>query len=229
MIAVGTSICGASAIIATAPIINAKKAEVTYAIANITIFGIIVMFLYPYLSHHIFDGNSKNIGMFLGTAIHETAQVIASGLIYDQHYRNNNVLEIAAVTKLVRNTFLLLMVPVVFYLSNSRSNNKKFSIIKIFPLFIIGFLFMSFFRSFGDYLIDIYQIENLRNIWIIIIDIIIFFSSVSLGIAMAALGLMTNIKEILKLGVKPFIIGFIAASTAGIVSLFIIKIFFGQI
>ncbi|PPR78972.1 MAG: hypothetical protein CFH01_00674 [Alphaproteobacteria bacterium MarineAlpha2_Bin1] len=229
LIAVGTSICGASAIIATAPIINAKKAEVTYAIANITIFGIIVMFLYPYLSHHIFDGNSKNIGMFLGTAIHETAQVIASGLIYDQHYRNNNVLEIAAVTKLVRNTFLLLMVPVVFYLSNSRSNNKKFSIIKIFPLFIIGFLFMSFFRSFGDYLIDIYQIENLRNIWIIIIDIIIFFSSVSLGIAMAALGLMTNIKEILKLGVKPFIIGFIAASTAGIVSLFIIKIFFGQI
>ena len=225
LIAVGTSICGASAIVATAPIIEAKKAEVTYAIANITIFGVIVMFLYPYLAHYMFDGNTKSIGLFLGTAIHETAQVIASGLIYEQHYKNTNILEIAAVTKLVRNTFLLVMIPSVIYFFNSRNENKRYSIIKIFPLFIVGFLLMSLIRSTGDYIFSIYAMENLYEIWIKFIDVIILLSSVSLGIAMASLGLMTNIKEILKMGLKPFIIGFIAASAAGIVSFFIIKLF----
>jgi Predicted membrane protein len=73
--------CGASAIVATAPVINAKKAEITYAIANITIFGVIVMFLYPYVANYIFVKDPITIGLFLGTSIHETAQVIASGLI----------------------------------------------------------------------------------------------------------------------------------------------------
>ena len=55
LIAVGTSICGASAIVATSPAINADKEEVTYAIANITIFGIVAMFLYPFIGHYIFN------------------------------------------------------------------------------------------------------------------------------------------------------------------------------
>ena len=69
LIAIGTSICGASAIVATAPVINAKKAEVTYAVANITIFGILGMFLYPYIANILFDGNTSAIGLFVGTAI----------------------------------------------------------------------------------------------------------------------------------------------------------------
>ena len=47
----------------------------TYAIANITIFGIIAMFTYPFLSHYLFNGDEISIGLFLGTAIHDTAQV----------------------------------------------------------------------------------------------------------------------------------------------------------
>ena len=82
LIAIGTSICGASAIIALAPVINAKKGEITYAIANIVLFGLIGMFLYPSLAENLFEGNQKAIGLFLGTAIHDTAQVAASGLIY---------------------------------------------------------------------------------------------------------------------------------------------------
>ena len=108
LIAVGTSICGASAIVATAPVIEAKKAEITYAIANITIFGVIVMFIYPYIAHYVFFKDPVSIGLFFGTSIHETAQVIAAGLIYEQQFGEPIILEIAAVTKLVRNTFLLI-------------------------------------------------------------------------------------------------------------------------
>jgi len=60
LIAVGTSICGASAIVATAPGINAKDEEVAYAVANITVFGIIAMVVYPFLAHWIFNGNTTN-------------------------------------------------------------------------------------------------------------------------------------------------------------------------
>ena len=62
LISIGTGICGATAIIATAPVINAKKEEVAYAIANITIFGVLAMFLYPYLANSLFDNQTLEIG-----------------------------------------------------------------------------------------------------------------------------------------------------------------------
>ena len=95
LIAVGTSICGATAIVALAPAINAKKEEISYAIANITVFGLIAMFLYPLLAFTVFDDNSLAVGLFLGTSIHETAQVAGSGMIYAEQYENPTVLDIA--------------------------------------------------------------------------------------------------------------------------------------
>ena len=80
LIAVGSSICGATAILATAPIIGAKKEEIAYAVANITIFGILAMLIYPYLAHWLFNDSYAAAGLFLGTAIHETAQ-FGAGLI----------------------------------------------------------------------------------------------------------------------------------------------------
>ena len=81
LIAIGTSVCGATAIVATAPVINAKKTEVAYAIANITLFGVIAMLIYPYFAAWYFDNNALEAGLFLGTSIHETSQVAAAGLI----------------------------------------------------------------------------------------------------------------------------------------------------
>jgi uncharacterized integral membrane protein (TIGR00698 family) len=72
LIAIGTSVCGATAIVATAPVINAKKTEVAYAIANITLFGVIAMLIYPYFAEWYFYGEPLKAGLFLGTAIHET-------------------------------------------------------------------------------------------------------------------------------------------------------------
>ena len=65
---------GVTAIVATAPGIGAKDEEVAYAVANITIFGIVAMFLYPFLGDLIFGGDITRVGLFMGTSIHETAQ-----------------------------------------------------------------------------------------------------------------------------------------------------------
>jgi uncharacterized membrane protein YadS len=62
-------------------LLKQKKNEISYAIANITVFGILSMLIYPYFANFYFDSDSLNIGLFLGTSIHETSQVAAAGLI----------------------------------------------------------------------------------------------------------------------------------------------------
>jgi uncharacterized membrane protein YadS len=75
LIAVGTSICGVSAIVATGPVIDAEEDEISYAVACVTIFGMIALFCYPLLAHFVFAGAAIQAGLFLGTSIHDTAQV----------------------------------------------------------------------------------------------------------------------------------------------------------
>ena len=128
---------------ATAPVIKASKNEISYAIANITLFGILSMLLYPYFANFYFDGNSLLAGLFLGTAIHETSQVAAAGLIYDQQFNSPETLNIATVTKLIRNTFLIIMIPLFAILYNrSHTKEKGYSFLSIFPYFVLGFIGM---------------------------------------------------------------------------------------
>ena len=151
LIAIGTSVCGATAIVATAPVINAKKGEVAYSIANITLFGVFSMLVYPYFANIYFDGNSLYAGLFLGTAIHETSQVAAAGMIYDQQFNSPETLNIATVTKLIRNTFLVIMIPLFGYLYNKGNNEgRTVSILNIFPYFVLGFIAMIIFRKFPN-------------------------------------------------------------------------------
>ena len=141
LIAIGTSVCGATAIVATAPIIEAKKTEVAYAIANITLFGVIAMLVYPYFAEWYFYGEPLKAGLFLGTAIHETSQVAAAGLIYDQQFNSPETLNVATVTKLIRNTFLVIMIPLFGFLYNrGKAKDKSYSILSIFPYFVLGFI-----------------------------------------------------------------------------------------
>src|SRR2546423_10412369 len=72
LIAVGTSICGVSAIVATAPIIGAEDDETAYAVACITIFGLLALITYPFVAHQLF-ATPVQAGTFLGTAIHDTS------------------------------------------------------------------------------------------------------------------------------------------------------------
>ncbi len=224
LIAVGTSICGASAIVATSPAINANKEEVTYAIANITIFGIIAMFIYPFLGHYLFKGDELSIGLFLGTSIHETAQVAGAGLIYSEQYNSPNTMDIATVTKLVRNISMIVVIPFISYLYIKNNINKKHtkpSILSMFPIFIIGFIIMGLIRSIGDYGIQTSDQSFgifFNDQWKSIISYIKSLAEYSLAISMAAVGMSTNLVSLRSLGIRPFYVGFSAAVSVGFVS-----------
>jgi uncharacterized membrane protein YadS len=104
-----------TAIVSVAPAIKAEQKEVAYAVANITLFGLLGMFLYPYLAPHILH-TSEQIGLFLGTAVHETSQVVGAALTYKEVFNDETVLKAATVTKLTRNLFLAVVVPLLAYL-----------------------------------------------------------------------------------------------------------------
>tara|TARA_Y100001970_G_scaffold233905_1_gene291864 strand:- start:4218 stop:5306 length:1089 start_codon:yes stop_codon:yes gene_type:complete len=216
LIAIGTSVCGATAIVATAPVVNAKKTEVAYAIANITLFGIIAMLLYPYFAQFYFEGNYLFSGIFLGTSIHETSQVVAAGLIYDQQFNSPETLDVATVTKLIRNTCLVVLIPLFAFLYNrGEIKENDYSIINIFPIFVIGFLGMIFVRNIGDQ-IFINNPDYSEN-WLFYIKIIKFLATTFLTMAMVAVGLSINLLELKDMGYKPFLVGLIAAVTVGLV------------
>ena len=224
LIAIGTSVCGATAIVATAPVINAKKGEVAYAIANITLFGVFSMLVYPYFANIYFDGNSLQAGLFLGTAIHETSQVAAAGMIYDQQFNSPETLNIATVTKLIRNTFLVIMIPLFGYLYNrGNTEGKTVSILDIFPYFVLGFIGMIFLRNIGDHII---QLQNYNNeTWNMFISYTNDLAKICLTMAMAAVGMSTNLGELKEMGYKPFVVGLIAALTVGAISILTIESF----
>jgi len=223
LISIGSTVCGTTAIIATAPIINASKGEVTYAIANMTVFGIISMLIYPYFANIYFDGDPLFVGLFLGTAIHETSQVAAAGLIYDQQFNSPETLNVATVTKLIRNTFLVIMIPLFAFLYNrNTAKTKNYSLLDIFPYFVLGFIGMIIFRNIGD---QFFLSEGERQIWQNLVLYIKDSAKIFLSMAMAAIGLSTNLKDLKSMGYKPFVVGFIAMVTVGLVTIITIKSF----
>ena len=217
LISIGSTVCGTTAIMATAPVIKASKGEVAYAIANMTIFGIISMLVYPYFANIYFSGEPLFVGLFLGTAIHETSQVAAAGLIYDQQFNSPETLNIATVTKLIRNTFLVIMIPLFAFLYNrGKTKAKNYSLIDIFPYFVLGFIGMIIFRNIGD---QVFLTDSAQHFWQSSISNIKDSAKIFLSMAMAAVGLSTNLKDLRQMGYKPFIVGFIAMITVGLVSI----------
>ena len=221
LIAVGTSICGATAIVALAPTIKAKKSEITYAIANITIFGLFAMLLYPILANFLFNSDIISVGLFIGSSIHETAQVAGSSLIYSDQYSEPDVVGIATITKLLRNTLMVIVIPFLAHKTIS-SNDDKTKLKDIFPYFVIGFIIFGCIRSAGDYF---FTFDNVNfDFWNNFVKTSKMIAEFLLIISMAAVGYNTTLKKFKDLGIKPFIIGLLSASTVGITSIIIIYI-----
>jgi uncharacterized integral membrane protein (TIGR00698 family) len=227
LIAVGTSICGATAIVATGPAIDAKEEEITYAVANITVFGILAMFLYPYLANALFASSVTHAGLFLGTAIHETAQVAGGGMIYAELFDAPAALDTATVTKLVRNVFMAAVIPLAVYFNNRRraaqaAGKERISFARLFPVFILGFLGMAIVRTAGDATLDVggaaYGVWN-AGAWGALVDDIKSFAEVFLAMAMAGVGLDTSFWQLRQLGLRPFYVGFGASVVVGALSL----------
>ena len=101
------------------------------------------------------------------------------------------------------------------------TKEKNYSILNIFPYFVLGFVAMIIFRNIGD---EVF-IANYNDNWIDIINFIKTGSKIFLTMAMAAIGLSTNLKDIKSMGYKPFIVGFVAMITVGLVSILTIEIY----
>ena len=216
--AASTAICGVTAAVAIGPVIGAEEREVAYTVANVTLFGLAAMLAYPYLAHGLFGTSSGSVGLFLGTGIHDTSQVMGAALSYKQLFGDERAFQVAAVTKLTRNVFLVAVVPLLAFLHARRSGEKGRSVAigKLFPLFVLGFLAMAIARSLGDAGVSGGGLAFGAldaGAWARVTKLLgETWASAALGTAMAAVGLTTDLRSLAKLGARPLYVG--AASAA---------------
>jgi hypothetical protein len=111
-----------TAIVSTAPAIEADEREVAYAVANVVAFGLFGMLVYPYLAHAVLPivGDDRLVSRH---GVHDTSQVVGAALTYKQVYSDDIVLRVATVTKLTRNIFLAGVIPLLTWM-HSRASRR---------------------------------------------------------------------------------------------------------
>jgi uncharacterized integral membrane protein (TIGR00698 family) len=225
LIAVGTSICGVSAIVATGPAIEAEDKEVAYAVAVVTIFGLMATVIYPFLANAIFSGDPHKVGLFLGTSVHDTSQVVGSAKVFADVFSAPRALDVATVTKLVRNVFMVAVIPFMAFRYGRRTReaggDEKVGLSGLVPLFVVGFLFMAVARSVGDAGIraggsafGLWQGAE----WAETYGLVKTWAGNLLVVALAGVGLSTDFRAFRTLGIKPFLVGLSSALAVGAVS-----------
>jgi uncharacterized integral membrane protein (TIGR00698 family) len=206
LIAVGSAVCGNTAIVATAPVIGAKAREVAYAVATITLFGTLAVFLYPAIGRALNVPESA-FGLWSGVAVHDTSQVIATSAAYGPA-----ALDVATVVKLIRNA---LMAPLLFLIAtgwaargdsagdgdSARRSNRR-----AVPLFVLGFLALAALRTIG--VIDADLAGSL--------DVV---ARTLILIALAAVGMSIRVGELRETSWRPIAVGFAVALALGAGSL----------
>lgn len=216
LIGVGTAICGASAIAALTPAINAKEEESGLAVSGITLFGLISMFLYPFLFlntpvNGLLGGSLDAYAIWVGAGVHETAQVIAAAGAVDA-----SVVQAAMLIKSIR---IFMIGPVVFLLAwhCSRCEGGKGKASFVVPLFAVAFTVGSIVCAFLD--LNAAQLLSAGIDWIAIKG---YFSGTILpftfATAFAGIGSKVSFSAILKLGAKPIILAATVAVTAGVLA-----------
>lgn len=213
LVGVGSSICGGSAIAATAPCIDADDEEVAQAISVIFFFNVLAAIIFPMLGKVIgFDtGSGESFGIFAGTAINDTSSVTAAASTWDSMFNLGSATLDKAVT--VKLTRTLAIIPITLVLSFIRTRKSKaeagsektVSMKKIFPFFILYFIGASIVTTaaYAMWPEGHAYYENIKAIFDFLKDVSKFF----IVLAMAAIGLNTNIVKLIKTGGKPIIMG----------------------
>ena len=226
LIGVGSSICGGSAIAATAPVIEAHDDEIAQAISVIFLFNVLAALIFPTLGD-ILNFSNKGFALFAGTAVNDTSSVTATASAWDNiHNTGTEVLDSATIVKLTRT---LAIIPITLFLAfyNLKKNltTNNFSLKKIFPMFIIYFILASVITTICNYFIGTGLINE--SLSITINNIFSFFKHLSkffIIMAMVAIGLNTNIKKLIFSGKKPLILGFCCWFAISLVSIGLQKI-----
>lgn len=206
LVGVGSSICGGSAIAATAPVIDADDEEVAQAISVIFFFNVLAALLFPTMGSFLgFSTTSgEAFGIFAGTAVNDTSSVTAAASTWDNMWGlGSATLDTAVTVKLTRT---LAIIPITLVLAFIRTRKekangtegKKVSLKQIFPMFILYFIAASIITtiavSLGVSSAVFSPIKELSKFFIVL--------------AMAAIGLNTDIVKLIKTGGKPIVMGF---------------------
>jgi len=218
LISAGTGVCGGSAIAAVAPTIEAHNSDIAYAISATFIFDILMVILFP-IAGRYFGMSDLGFGLWAGTAVNDTSSVVAAAYAFSDAAGS-----FAVIVKLTR-TLSIVPIVLIFSYINARENKRlgkekktseeKIEIKNIFPYFILLFLMMVVLKSTGIISADLSS--NIAAI-----------SKFMMVMALGAIGLTTNFKEISDSGIKPLFHGFIISSLVVIVS-FSVQLFIGQL
>ncbi|WP_457640301.1 YeiH family protein [Persephonella sp.] len=218
LIASGSSICGASAVLAAAPVVRAEMHHAAMAVATVTIFGTIAMFVYPLVYQFFGDilgFDDVLYGIWTGATVHEVAQVVAAGFAVSETAGNT-----ATISKLTRVMMLApLLIVLSFYLARKHSIHGAGVSLRDIPIpyFVFGFIAMVGVNSTG---VVPQQAVNYINL----------IDGFMLTVAMSAMGLETNVNKIKGVGMKPIysaLLVFIFLFFVGIISLKIVHAVFG--
>ncbi|MGB3519136.1 MAG: YeiH family protein [Elainellaceae cyanobacterium] len=203
LIAAGTSICGASAVVATNPVIQGSEEDMTYAIATITGFGTLAMITYPLLGN-LMQLSPQAFGIWCGASVHEVAQVIA--IAFQQGMISG---ELATVTKLSR---ILLVLPMIMSLGwqTRRSNSARLTALPI-PWFVLFFGLLVGVNSLNWVSEPIKAMVLNGNQWLLCISLV-------------AMGLETNLSSLTQLGIKPIYLAGLSWVFLSAVSLLMISL-----
>ncbi len=201
LIGVGTAICGGSAIAAAAPVINAEDEDVAHSISTIFLFNVIAAFIFPVIGH-LFGMSDYTFGLWAGTAVNDTSSVVAAGYTF-----SNEAGDLAVIVKLTR---ALMIVPVTLvlavYTARRSANKSSYSIKKIFPWFVLGFVAAAVFNTFVPLPAEVYAFLSQFGKFVIVM-------------AMAAIGLNTNIVRLVRSGARPIILGLVCWVVLSVISL----------
>lgn len=213
LVGVGVSVCGNTAIIATAPVIGASDEDVSTAVAVNTLFGMLAVFLYPVLGH-AFGLSEPFFGTWAGTAVNDTSQVVAVGFAYGAAAG-----QIATTVKLARNALMGAVIVGMGFVHRSGTTSSPLSLLRSsFPLFVVGFLVMAVANSVGIFK----AVSDATGV-----DVVAVLTTVAqflLLVALAAVGLATSAAGLRRTGWRPFAVGFGAATATSLVSVMLIAL-----
>lgn len=210
LIGVGSSICGGSAIAATAPVIEADEEEVAQAISVIFLFNVIAALIFPTFGQAIGLG-SEGFAIFAGTAVNDTSSVTATASTAEGIYGIGGILSTAITVKLTRT---LAIIPITIFLAFYRMNkakkaggeSKSLDIKKIFPWFILLFVTASIITT----VVGVLPKSTFTTFYTDdFISVMKKMAKFFIAMAMCAIGLNTDIVKLIKKGGKPILLGFV--------------------
>lgn len=196
LISTGAGICGGSAIAALAPVIEADDMDVAYAMSTIFLFDMVLLLVFPPVGR-LLGLSDMAFGMWAGTAVHDTSSVVAAGFAFSE-----TAGDFAAMVKLTR-TLAIIPIVVVFAVINTRMKQKeagatgetaKVKFTKIFPWFILGFVAMAVLNSTG--IVPKAVSTEVKSL-----------SKFIMVMALTAIGLNTDLKKMIKSGLRPMVFG----------------------